>query len=298
MKKTIQMVTISLLVCVLPQVALSYDADEIDQKLRDQGVYDEILESDEYVSFDDNSYANLSEERISELVQEKFTRLSPESLAEEEGYSNIFEYKFDRDRETMIVRNRLDLFADKADITSALDHAYIIELAKQDLIKLGIKQVNDKDMDIAVFNLVRREMPVVDPEQLKQMQMSFRIQKKTIAYKVRVHRKIKGKRLWGPRMTLSYFMDGSINKIQMRWPKIKDMGRAVRSSSSEDEILDRVHRTLNEHELHKASKLDFDVIYVVRNGQIKQEVVIKGKIAKFDKKGEKLESELIANVEI
>lgn len=184
----------------------------------------------------DDVFENVDTGNFSTLAAEEF---EVDSEKEEEiedfwnfalGKSENWEYQVRYEEDALMLRNTSKTYSDgKVDMEVAA--ADIEDVVKADLATLGLQEkVINQDLDIQVIRLLRKTINSDDGV----------LTSEAVAYKVHVHRKIGGLNVRGARILLSYFMDGTLQKVSMKWPKI--LGHTIEvpkwSEEQEEAILD------------------------------------------------------------
>lgn len=127
------------------------------------------------------------------------------------------------------------------------------------------------------LGLDRFDLPELRVRQLMRASSDAPDAPQALAYKVFADLVIDGVPVEGPRVTLSYFLDGSLHKLRVRWPEMSMDSNSSRRPWTLQRILPRVQRELSQHPLaHISGPLDLAAAFMVREGRIVPVVSITG----------------------
>lgn len=175
------------------------------------------------------------------------------------GATASFEFRASPERDHLYIVNRSKHFGDVP--APAIVPAQVIEQqAQADLLALGISL--DPAQTLVVDEMMRA--PSSDPTQAE-----------PVAYKVFVDLELGGHRVAGPRVILSYYLDGELHKVSARWPEV--VGSAPSSLSPWSNVEALVYGALATHPLGaETHPLSAEARLTIVDGFLRQEVVIRG----------------------
>ena len=130
---------------------------------------------------------------------------------------------------------------------------------------------------LACLGLDRFDLPEVRVRQLMRASSDEPNQPEALAFKVFADLMIDGVRVEGPRVSLSYYLDGGLHKLRVRWPEMTMDQNSTGQPWTLARLAPRVHRELAGHPLARVSgALDLSAGFSVREGRIVRMVSIRG----------------------
>ncbi len=175
------------------------------------------------------------------------------------GQSKSFRYQLERSRHRLFVMNSTRTFTDRTD-TGRVDEGAIQDKAVALLRKLGIAAAHETE--ISVHRLMAR-----DNEGGGSVE-------RELAFKAYVHLRVADQVVRGPKITVSYFLDGVLHKLKVSWPYIPSGD--LRPSLARDYIAERISEELVPHPLAAVEGLQAEAALVVRGGRLRRAIVIQG----------------------
>ncbi len=240
----------------------------LDRLLEQSGIYREMSGNYSQIEYGDDSYTRMVEGNlynIEQLIGEKIDYRGTYERDRETWTSRTYHISIDRVKSKINIRNRSRSYSDQH-AQEYVGRNIIAEKARKDLALLGMQDVDNTDTQLTT--LMRAEKD----------ESTGRVQKQSIAYKVRITRKLNNMRVWGQRATLSYFLDGSLHKAALIWPDIRSKSYQLSKNYTKRELLGKVYRSLQQHPLGQIQNLRAAAALVVKNGELRKVIQISGSL--------------------
>jgi len=176
-------------------------------------IIDDFSKKSKGLVVSDDICANLSNDVFASMVGEDFEideekgMEIPEFWDQEFGKSSDWEYQIMYGDEQAILRNTAKTFTQGREFTA--EKSQVFENARMDLATLGV-EYDERNFQIEIEYLM--SMTLNDKDKTSTVER--------IAYRVFVYRKVGGLIVRGARILLGYYMDGTLQKVSMRWPRI------------------------------------------------------------------------------
>jgi hypothetical protein len=275
MRKLTVILMLLVLVCSFAEVeADRLPKDAVRQLLENSNTFQEILNGNILV-YGDDTFANLTDATIQAILNEPILEKDVSENGEELGGTEHFLFRKDTGQEALLIRNAVTTLGEPpvdTELASVFRPA-IRGMTEYNLqYKVGLQ--NPGDIDIQVTRLMVGEVNNDGTPPVHE----------AIAYKAQVKRCIVRTDipvdtgiLDEQSMVFSYFMDGSLHKIYLQWPAIRNGTHVLSTMSNEDQIVDAVYGSLAGHPLAAIqAPLEAETGLMLRNGELKKAVFIKG----------------------
>lgn len=174
------------------------------------------------------------------------------------GVTPSYRFRVSTSGDQFLIRHRSRRFSD-VPASAVVPESAILQQATADLALLGVNL--GAGQSLSVDRLMRAAS--TNPQQPE-----------AVAYKVFVKLELNGRPVSGPKLVLSYYLDGELHKLSAHWPEIHSGPPAPPSSAA---IQSQVFAALSTHPLGAESNpLTADAYLVVVGGQLRHVVAIEG----------------------
>jgi len=220
---------------------------------------------------DYNIYSNISHSDIENVIGETFSINTDPDTNDKVGLSNRYSIIKSNHKSALYIVNNVDLpkHIKYADYISKNELRQIIN---NDLYLLGFDNIEGLEISIRESMKItqKKGLPPSEPE--------------AIAYKVFVYRLINGKRLHGPRIIMGYYLDGTLQKISLRWPNIIENKTGILEAMSEDEIIDNVYNQFKDYPLSNSdNEIKAEISTALIDGELRDVIYIRGNLCEDNK---------------
>lgn len=177
------------------------------------------------------------------------------------GDTETFTFAIDEEKGTLVLRNRRrDLVDARPEIRV---EASVVEHRARTLLRaLDLRLPTGSPFEVR--GLMREDS-------------NKRGQPEKVAYKIFAGLRLDGFAVQGPRIVLSYFMDGELHGAFVRWPNMRATDKSA--SLTEEQVVQRVKQRMMQHPLGAASEsLEARVGFVAEAGEMRRVVLLTGMI--------------------
>ena len=253
-----------IVVCFLPLAAFAEEDTIVDGShlaaMVENGDVLRALNEIESIEYEDSSFVTINAARIGDLLQETVAVEKKGTVTD--GRSENYSFRMDSAKSVLFIRNEKRALGDYKEIVGKEE---IRQKAMRDIQLLGIVDVGN--LDILVTRIMRKKKGDLENA-------------KPVLYKVKIRRLISGKKLYGQRLVLSYFLDGGLHKVLYRWPVIEKKMHCT-SVLKTDEVVNSIKNGLLNHPISKipVERVSISVGLKVIDGDIKRVIFVDGKMS-------------------
>ncbi|NVB42773.1 hypothetical protein G6O69_33435 [Pseudenhygromyxa sp. WMMC2535] len=252
---------------------LTIDEQGVGSLLSAGGVGSDLLEQAE-VSYTGAAITAKPAIKIEALTGEEI--VDAESIdGEILGSTKNYSFRVDQSRNQMHVRHSWRAFDDVVAGTE-VDEATILQTASADLQALGVSL--GAGQVLSVDKLMRASS--TNPQQPE-----------VVAYKVFVNLELDGHPVLGPKLVLSYYLDGQLHKLSARWPAVNSGPPSLPTAAA---IQSQVFTALAAHPLGaETNPLSASAQLGVVSGQLRHVIMISGLLDNGEGSGRQGELDVI-----
>lgn len=197
--------------------------------------------------------------KIAQITGEPIESSQP-SGAQTFGSTTSYRFRVDPTQNELSIRHKSKLFSD-VPASAVVGEAQILTQAQADLAILDVALGEGQSLEVS--ELMRASSTDPDHPNLA-------------AYKVFVDLEIDGHPVLGPRLVLSYFLDGELHKVSATWPEI-DSASGPAPLPSPGAILTAVYGKLAAHPLGaETNPLEAGAALTVDGGELHHVVLVQG----------------------